>query len=114
MSLCFQSLRSSSSGNCVALWTPTSSILVDCGVQRQRELGELLDAHARQAGSLDAVIVTHAHGDHAAYGSLRVLAREGIPILAHAQVVRQVRARHCPDDWRRPPRLTGTPPAPSA
>jgi phosphoribosyl 1,2-cyclic phosphodiesterase len=105
VSLHFQSLRSSSAGNCLALWTATSSILIDCGVQVQREYRELLDEHVKRARSLDAVIVSHAHGDHAAYGSLRVLAREGIPVHAHARVLRQLRERHRPEDWKEAPRL---------
>lgn len=103
MAVYFQSLRSSSAGNCLALWTGTSSILIDCGVKVQRDCRAILDAHARRAGTLDAVVVSHAHGDHMAYGSLRVLGREGIRILADARVIRQLREWHEPQRWREPP-----------
>jgi len=100
VSLRFQSLRSSSAGNCLALWTPASSILIDCGVKVQRDFREMLEAHRRRAGHLDAVVVSHAHGDHAAYGSLRVLAREGIPVLADRSAIAHVRDTQAPQEWR--------------
>jgi phosphoribosyl 1,2-cyclic phosphodiesterase len=105
MGVRFQSLRSSSAGNCLALWTGTSSILIDCGVKVQRECREILAEHARRAGNVDAVIVSHAHGDHMAYGALRVLGREGIRVFADARVIRQLRETHAPQEWREPPRM---------
>jgi phosphoribosyl 1,2-cyclic phosphodiesterase len=112
LSIFFQSLLSSSSGNCLALWTPTSSILIDCGVRVQRDCRALLEGHRTRAGNLDAVIVSHSHGDHMAYGSLRVLQREGIAVHAHKRVVRQLRDRHHLDDWDAPPRLRPFPGVP--
>ncbi len=109
MAVFFQSYRSSSSGNCLALWTPRSSILIDCGLNVQREFGELLEAHGREAGPLDAVLVSHAHRDHAAYGALRVLRRHAVPIYAHRQVLRGVREAHGIDDWDQAPRLRAFP-----
>ncbi len=103
MSIFFQSFRSSSAGNCLALWTSTSSILIDCGVKTQCECRDLLGGHLRRAGGLDAVVVSHAHSDHVAYGSLRVLGKERIPIVAHADVVWQVRERHEPQAWHEAP-----------
>jgi Cft2 family RNA processing exonuclease len=99
----FQSYRSSSAGNCLALWTGTSSILIDCGMKVQRECREMLETHRRRVGHLDAVVVSHAHGDHMAYAALRVLGRERIPILGHARVIRQLREWHHPGEWREPP-----------
>lgn len=101
----FQSLRSSSAGNCLALWTPTSSILIDCGIGTQRECREVLQAHTRQCGSLDGVVVSHAHGDHMSHSALRVLAREGVPIGVEGRVAGQLRDRHSPGDWSHGPRL---------
>jgi ribonuclease BN (tRNA processing enzyme) len=109
LAICFQSFRSSSAGNCLALWTSTSSILIDCGVKVQRECREILEAHRRQAGHLDAVVVSHAHGDHVAYGSLRVLGREGIRILGDGGVLRQVREWHEPHAWKQPPLMRAFP-----
>jgi ribonuclease BN (tRNA processing enzyme) len=105
MPIFFQSLRSSSAGNALALWTPTSSILIDCGVRVQRDCRAMLDEHRRRAANLDAVIVSHAHGDHMARGALKVLGRCGVPVLADARVIAQLREFHTPRDWREPPAL---------
>ena len=105
MAIHFQSLRSSSAGNCLALWTATSSILIDCGVKVQRECREILEGHRWRAGDLDAVIVSHAHGDHIAYGSLRVLGRQGIHIFGNARVIQQLSECREPQRWKEPPHL---------
>ncbi len=109
MPVFFQSLRSSSAGNALALWTRTSSILIDCGIGVQRECRSLLDAHSRAAGGLDAVIVSHAHGDHMAYAALRVLGNERVPIYAESEVIGQLRRRHAPQDWHIPPDMRAIP-----
>ncbi len=109
MPVFFRSLRSSSSGNCLALWTPHSSILIDCGLKVQREFRELLDVHARDAGALDGVLISHAHGDHAAHGALRVLRRHAVPVYAQRQVLRRVREVHDIDGWDQAPRLHAFP-----
>ena len=49
--------------------------------------------------------MSHAHGDHISYGSLRVLARAGLPVCAEGRVIRQLRNRHCPEDWAHQPKL---------
>lgn len=105
MPVFFQSLRSSSAGNVLALWTPTSSILIDCGMRVQRDCKRLLDAHARRTGGIDAVVVTHAHGDHMPYGALRVLGKEQLPVHAPGEVIRQLRGRDATGDWLKPPSM---------
>jgi phosphoribosyl 1,2-cyclic phosphodiesterase len=109
MAVFFQSLRSSSAGNALALWTRTSSILIDCGISLQRECRSILDAHVRTAGGLDAVVVSHAHADHMSHASLRVLGRERVPIHADRQVIGQLRQRYAPEDWLMPPDLRAIP-----
>lgn len=91
MALTFQSLRSSSSGNCLMIQSESTTLLLDCGIKTQSECRDLLDRHARK---LDAVIVSHAHGDHICYSSLRTLERLGTPIHCHEQIVRQVHDKH--------------------
>jgi ribonuclease BN (tRNA processing enzyme) len=105
MPVSIQSLRSSSAGNSVALWTRTSSILIDCGIRAQRDCRAMLEDHRRRAGHLDAVVVSHAHGDHMPRGALKVLGREGIPILGEASVLSQLREFHAPGDWKEPPAM---------
>jgi ribonuclease BN (tRNA processing enzyme) len=69
----------------------------------------MLEGHQQRAGHLDAVLVSHAHGDHVAYGSLRVLGQQGIPLVGDARVIRQVCERHAPRDWKEPPEMRVAP-----
>ncbi|MFO7974382.1 MAG: MBL fold metallo-hydrolase, partial [Candidatus Hydrogenedentota bacterium] len=75
----FSILGSGSSGNAILVVTENARILIDCGfsfrqVQKRAALvGERLD-------DLDAVFVTHEHGDHVK--GLGVLARKlGVPVF---------------------------------
>jgi phosphoribosyl 1,2-cyclic phosphodiesterase len=95
----FQSRLSSSGGNCLSLWTSTSSLMFDCGANAQCRCRALVEAHQAVAGSLDALVVSHAHGDHVSRATLRVAATERLPVHAHRAVVRQLRERHDVDDW---------------
>ncbi|MEI6667557.1 MAG: MBL fold metallo-hydrolase [Acidobacteriota bacterium] len=112
MPVSFRSLRSSSSGNCLALWTRGSSVLIDCGVRRQNECRDVLEGHQRMHGKVDAVLVSHAHGDHMSYASLRVLQKENISIHGHRHVVDQIHAAHRLSEWADPPTLRALPPGP--
>jgi phosphoribosyl 1,2-cyclic phosphodiesterase len=94
MSLHFQSLRSSSSGNCMMLWTSNSAILLDCGISTQRDCRALLENHLPR---LSGVVVSHAHGDHICYSSLRVLERFGTPVHCHESIKGRVERKHCRD-----------------
>jgi phosphoribosyl 1,2-cyclic phosphodiesterase len=95
----FQSRLSSSGGNCLSLWTRTSSLMFDCGANAQCRCRALVEAHRAAAGTLDALVVSHAHGDHVSRATLRVAEQEAVPIHAHRAVVRQLRERHDVDDW---------------
>lgn len=101
MSLCFQSLRSSSSGNCLMLWTESSVILLDCGIRTQRDCRTLLEMHSHR---LAGVVVSHAHGDHICYSALRVLGKFGTPVHCHETVKHHVQRKHF-KDWASPPCL---------
>jgi len=94
-------LSSGSSGNVLLLETATTRILVDAGVgprgatQRMRKLG--VDLFPR---GVDAIIVTHHHGDHC--GQLEPMARalkapkrgEGAPLLHFHAGIEAARVRH--------------------
>ncbi len=94
MALHFQSLRSSSSGNCLMLWTEDTRILIDCGVPAQFRCRDLLEEYAGCPSKIDAVIVTHAHTDHIRYDSLRVFEAFGIPVHCHRACLPQIFDRH--------------------
>ncbi len=119
MSLTFQSIQSSSSGNCLVLRSPGTTLLIDCGIKTQRDCEYLLARRLKRpetnlfrggelfgaTASADALIVTHAHGDHIAYAGLRSLAKHGIPIHAHRHVIDHVRRNFSLDDWPCQPQL---------
>ena len=94
-------LSSGSSGNVILLETSTTRILVDAGVgprgatQRLRKLG--VDLFPR---GVDAIIITHHHGDHCA--QLEPMARalqapkrgEGAPLIHLHAGIEAARVRH--------------------
>ncbi len=94
MAVFFRSLRSSSAGNCLALWTADSSILIDFGVKTLRECRGILRDHQDLHGPVAAVLIPHAHGDHLSPDGVRVLGEAAIPVHGHRDVVPQLRQRH--------------------
>jgi phosphoribosyl 1,2-cyclic phosphodiesterase len=93
MRIHLQTYRSSSAGNCLALWTADTSFLIDCGVKTLRECRALVRGHRDQHGPIACVLVSHAHGDHLSRDAFRVLQEEGVPIRGHRSVVAQLRER---------------------
>ncbi len=65
MAMRIQILGSGSSGNAALLRTDGARVLIDAGFSA-RKLMELLVAAETRAEELDAVFLTHEHGDHAA------------------------------------------------
>ena len=94
MDIFFRSFRSSSAGNCLALWTADTSLLVDCGVKTLRDCRAIVRGHRDAHGPIHGVLVTHAHGDHLSADASRVLQEEEIPIYGHRHVVPRLRSRH--------------------
>lgn len=68
----FQIFGSSSSGNCAILETEQTRILVDAGFSG-RKIESFLRANALEVSDVEAVFLTHEHGDHIA--GIRGLAR---------------------------------------
>jgi phosphoribosyl 1,2-cyclic phosphodiesterase len=94
MEIFFRSFRSSSAGNCLALWTADSSILIDCGVKTLRDCRALVRQHQDRHGPLHGVLISHSHRDHLSFDAFRVLQEKGIAIHGHRHVVPQLRERH--------------------
>ena len=60
----FKILGSSSSGNAALLITDNCKVLIDAGFSARR-LGEMLEDCGESIDAIDAVFLTHEHGDHA-------------------------------------------------
>ncbi len=73
MALYFKTYASSSSGNCLALWTDRTAVLIDCGLGTMKRTRAVLADMAAIAPPVSAVIISHLHSDHVAYYPLRVL-----------------------------------------
>ncbi len=93
MHLYFRSYRSSSAGNCLAVWTADTSLLIDCGVKTLRDCRAIVHGHQHSHGPVHGALVTHSHGDHLSPDGIRVLQEAGIPIYGHRHVVPRLRAR---------------------
>jgi phosphoribosyl 1,2-cyclic phosphodiesterase len=81
MAMRFTILGSSSSGNCALLATEDCRILVDAGFSARR-LSEMLEAAGESIDTIDAIFVTHEHGDHCA-GLSGLRRRPDLPVFAN-------------------------------
>lgn len=95
MALRFTILGSSSSGNCALLVADGCKVLIDAGFSARR-LGELLADAGESLDSIDAILLTHEHGDHC-NGLTGLARRSGLKIFANrgtaAAVQQQLRHR---------------------
>lgn len=78
MSLQFCTLGSGSRGNALLVETDNTLLLIDCGLSR-RAIEERMSLVGRDPADIEAVLVTHEHGDHCrGLGPLQ--RRYGMPI----------------------------------
>ncbi len=99
MTMRFRILGSGSSGNSALLQTEGARVLVDAGFSARR-LAALLEAAGESLAQIDAIFLTHEHGDHAAaIDGLRK--HPHIRVFANAATARAVQAglAHRPD-WQ--------------
>lgn len=95
MAMRFCILGSGSAGNCALLQTETTRVLVDAGFSA-RKLSKLLAAVGESLDRIDAIFLTHEHGDHAA-------AVDGLVKFPHLQLFANgatARALQSPLDFR--------------
>lgn len=81
-------LGSGSNGNCALLQTDSTRVLIDAGFSA-RKLGQLLDGVGLTLADIDAIFLTHEHGDHAA-GIDGLKKHPGLPVFANAATARAV------------------------
>jgi phosphoribosyl 1,2-cyclic phosphodiesterase len=91
MSLTFQSLCSGSSANCLLLQNSSTTLLFDAGFRSQKQCREMLGA---LLPDIDAVVVSHLHGDHIRYPALRVLEQHAVPVYIHESEVPRLATKH--------------------
>ncbi len=79
--------------SCTLVEAAGRRVLVDAGIRMQPRDGDQLPHLARleEAGTLDAVLVTHAHTDHIAALPLVHLARPAVPVFASAPTLSLMR-----------------------
>lgn len=94
MSLHFQSLCSSSSGNCLALWSEKTRILVDCGLSSMKRTRQTLSYLFGNPAQIDSILLTHTHSDHISYYPLRVFEEYDYTIRLHDDCVGQLKDKH--------------------
>ncbi len=99
MAMRFSILGTGSSGNAALLVTEQARVLVDAGFSA-RKLGQLLAGVGETLERIDAVFLTHEHGDHAA-GLEGLKKFPGLRVFANAPTSRAVQAGlgHRPD-WQ--------------
>src|SRR5438132_3004554 len=89
-------LGSGSTGNCVLLVANGTRVLVDAGLSA-RETARRMSMLGEDPNSLDGILITHEHGDHA--GGLRVLMKDlDCPVFMSAKTreayIRERRSDH--------------------
>ncbi|MCK4413130.1 MAG: MBL fold metallo-hydrolase [Candidatus Eisenbacteria sp.] len=106
--LTFRSFRSGSSGNLLLLegriGRRRTRLLIDCGIRSQRGCRQALEEEVGLGKPIDALIVTHAHGDHINYSALRVMADLEIPVYLHQRTSMEVTSRYL-NPYRLPARV---------
>ena len=94
MALYFQTICSSSSGNCLALWSDSTRILIDCGLGSMKRTRAALTSVFDDPTQIDAVLITHTHSDHISYYPLRVLEEYGLSLRLPDDCFDQLKGKH--------------------
>ena len=88
----FKIFASGSSGNAAYLETPSTRLLIDCGISAKRIRQGLMDIE-RTPERLDGILITHEHTDH--IGGLRVFAAKlGIPVYCNRHTSKEISRYH--------------------
>ncbi len=91
MAMRFKILGSGSAGNCAVLHTEQTRVLIDAGFA-QRKLRQLLHDAGESLEKIEAVFITHEHGDHVA-GIDGLKKFPHIKVFANAATARAVQAK---------------------
>ena len=86
-------LRSSSSGNCTAIWTARSGILIDCAGIGLKEIEKDLRGIELDPAQINGIVITHGHEDHICKNTFKIAGRYGIPIYIHHDTYQVIKER---------------------
>jgi len=86
---------SGSRGNSMLVAGPRGRILVDMGFPQRRIVGHLRD-EGLEPTDVDALLVTHTHGDHVGDSALKFCWRHRVPLVAARENLAVLRARYRP------------------
>lgn len=85
------SIGSGSAGNCCLVESDGTRILIDAGFGA-RETKKRLERLGRSLEEIDAIVISHEHGDHV-HGAERIAKRHGTPIYATLGTIENSRLR---------------------
>src|SRR3989338_11059334 len=88
-------LRSSSSGNCTAIWTARSGILIDCAGIGLKEIEKDLKNIELDPSRINGIVITQGHGDHVCKDTFKIADRYRIPIYIHRDTYQVIKERYC-------------------
>ncbi len=88
-------LRSSSRGNCTAIWTPESAVLIDCAGLGLKEMEEDLSDIGLDPSRINGIVITHGHEDHICKNTFKIASRYRIPIYIHYITYQVITGRYC-------------------
>ena len=94
MPLHFQSLRSSSSGNCLVVRTQKTTVVIDCGLGSIKATREILGKNIANPKDIDLALISHLHSDHISHYPLRVLEDEGIKLKVHKNCLEDLKNKY--------------------
>lgn len=95
MAMRFTILGSGSTGNSALLTTPSARVLVDAGFSARRT-GQLLHAAGYTLDEVQAIFITHEHGDHTAGLASLVKKFPHLRLFANPSTARAIQAKFTP------------------
>ena len=88
-------IRSSSSGNCTAIWTTKSGILIDCSGLGLEEIEKDLRGIELDPSQINGIVITHGHEDHICKNTFKIAEHYRIPIYIHRDTYQVIKERYC-------------------
>lgn len=86
-------LRSGSSGNCTAIWTRKTALLIDCGGISVDSFPDLLKEIHIRPSNVKGIIITHGHGDHIGPHTVKITNKFKIPLYIHRKTYNVIKHR---------------------